>query len=97
MSLVDLDKARAARHETNPTKPVRLGGRDWDFKPEVPLSIMDKVTAGEFTDAVGLLLVDVNDVDEFFDIAAPSVDDLEALLDQVYGLGLGESSASPGN
>ena len=93
--VIDLDRARAARGETK-QEPVtlRLGGRDFELPPEMPVAFALYAAEGQMLKAVGALLGD--QLDAFLELR-PAVSDLEALAEEagkVYGLAPGEAPAS---
>lgn len=107
MGNVDLDKARAARAETNGNSPtVTFGGTTFDLPSEFPFVIVELVRELRRDDNDGIRVSEIiGDISralfrdrykEFLNLG-PSMLDIQALLDGVtpeYGLTQGESPAS---
>lgn len=94
--VIDLDRARKARAEKN-GEPVtlRLGGKDFALPAEMPIEFALQAAEGEMRNAIAALLGD--QVDAFFAMQ-PSLGDFAELAEQagaVYGIELGDTSASP--
>lgn len=93
--MLDLDAKRAARAEARgENHEVQLGGETFELTPELPLQLMDFLTAGNMTGAVRLLLADPDEADAFLG-HRPTIDDLGEIA-KLYGVdGLGGSLGSP--
>jgi hypothetical protein len=90
--VVNLDEARIASEEDK-VRQVVFGGTTYDLPAELPISVVIAITDQDIGEAVrGLFGIQAKAVLE----AGLSVDDLNRIAEQVYGLGQGESAASPG-
>ena len=93
-----LDDARRARAEKQgEPKHFEFGGQTFDLPVELPFTFSEKLLAGEWREAITILLD--GQTDAFFAVEPPvSTDDLQAFAEgiaEVYvGASPGESSAS---
>jgi len=93
MATIDLDARRAARTEAdNEPHTATLGGKQYRFKPRMPLEFTDLLSAGRMGEAMQLLLVDPADWQRMR-TSQPDEDDLMAIA-ELYGVDLGEAPAS---
>jgi hypothetical protein len=90
---IDLDARRAARLERSGPKIVRQGGRDWEFKPELPLTVIEAFQEGDLRAAFAQLLADPDDAADFLSVGL-SMEDFRYLLEAVYGADRGKSQPS---
>lgn len=94
--VIDLDAARAARQETaDDPAVIRFGGKDFELPRELPLDFAIAAQHGDLRGIVKALLNGQSD--EFFELG-PSLQDVEMIADQaahIYGVAVGDSSASP--
>ena len=97
MATLDLDARRAARDEAkNQPHEVTLGGEVFRFRPRIPLEALDLMAEGKFRPAFQLLLVeDAPDTLARFFAHVPDDEDLEDIVEGLYGQAPGESAASP--
>jgi hypothetical protein len=93
---LDLDAYRAAQAETaGKPRRVRYGGQAWEFPPDFPVEMGDKLAEGLFGGAVKLLLGDEQGT-RFMAVRPPmSRTEFTELTNRLYALDLGESHASP--
>ena len=93
---VDLDAYRAARAETaGKPRRVRYGGQAWEFPPDFPVEMGDRVSEGLFGAAVKLLLGGEQGTRFLAVRPQMSLGEFNELTDRLYGQDLGESPASP--
>ena len=90
--VIDLDAMKAARLEATGPKQVRFGGRDWLFKPELPMQVVDDFAGGDIQAAFSRLLVVSEMADEFLASGDLTQPDFAELLKGVYGLDLPDAS-----
>ena len=88
--VLDLDARRAARAEKSGPKQVRIGGRVWTFKAELPMQVATDATSGNMKAVFERLLVDGDEAEEFLDTVDPSQDDFAELVSSVYNIDLGK-------
>jgi hypothetical protein len=101
---INLDAARAARRETlGETPTVVFGGETFELEPELPFALVDALldAGDEETAKVAVVKAMAKAMfgDRYADFMAknPSMADVQELVIQItplYGLTLGESSAS---
>lgn len=90
--VVDLDARRAARLEAKgETKTVRFGGKEWAFKSELPLQVIENFSNGNVAGALSKMLADPDSAKDFLASADLTQDDFVALLEGTYGLSLPNS------
>lgn len=99
MGTLDLDAARAARAEAKQENHVVVfGGEKFELPPEPPWEMVELPAMGDAPGGVRALLGDEQYI--AFKRHRPSVPDMVALLEGavgLYGLTVGESSASAGS
>lgn len=86
---VDLDARRAARLAASGLKSVRLGGKIWALRAELPMSMLEAFGRGDLRGAVGMILEDPADVDGFLGCDL-TVQDFREISGAVYGIDLGK-------
>jgi hypothetical protein len=89
-AVIDLDARKAARMEKSGPRQVRFGGREWSFRPELPMKVVSDFAAGDLAGAFGRLLVEPEMADEFLSSGDLSQQDFKDLMSLVYGLDLGK-------
>lgn len=89
---VDLDALRQARADTDPVKTFRLGGQVFTVPSKMPLYVGLLIGEGKMREAIRLWL-GVEQEEAFAELGADD-DDLSDLIRALYGVGMGESSAS---
>ena len=96
MGTLDLDQARAARSETLGEQHVlKFGGTEFHLPVEVPLEFANHAVKGNILEALQSLLGE-NQFPVFME-SNPSMKDVEELMNgmaELYGMEVGESSAS---
>ncbi|MEM9609927.1 MAG: hypothetical protein AAGA99_21080 [Actinomycetota bacterium] len=93
-NVLDLDEARAAKRERAERRAIRLGGREFEVVDELPIDTMELASQGRFREAlVGLLVDPEADGDELLS-HHPKLSEFESILGHVFGVDLGEASAS---
>lgn len=95
--VIDLDARKAARLEKTGPKKVRFGGKEWEFKPELPLQVVEDFTAGNVVGAFQRILTRSEDASQFLDSGDLSQNDFAELMSAVYGLDLPAASPSTGS
>lgn len=93
-SPVDLDAARAARRELAQQQSIRLGGHVFALVDELPIETLELASAGRFMDALVGLLADPDAQAEALRGTRPTISEFELVLSLVFGVDLGEASAS---
>lgn len=95
MGTLDLDQAKAARSEAlHEEHVVKFGGSEFHLPTEVPLEFASHAIKGDILEALQSLLGEGFPV---FMESQPSMKDVEALMNgmnELYGMDVGESSAS---
>ena len=101
---INLDAARAARRETLGESPcVVFGGKKFDLEPELPFALVDALLDAGDDEIAKVVIVKAmaqamfgKKYDAFMKLN-PTMPDIQELVIQItplYGLTLGESSAS---
>lgn len=73
------------------------GAVEWkaELSPELPAETLDKMSKGEAIEAIAAMFVYTEDAQVFLERYKPSLNDIAAIIEQVYGeAALGESLAS---
>lgn len=95
--VIDLDRARAARAESQGEPVVlKFGGKDFALPVEMPLDFPLLAKEGQIREAVAALF-SPEDAEAFFALR-PSMEDITELAEasaKVYGVESGEAQASP--
>lgn len=92
VEVFDLDARRAARIERNGgSRTVRWGGREWEFKTELPLSVIESFGDNDIVGAFRRILVDPDQAGDFVNSGDFSQADFAELLEGVFGLALPKS------
>jgi len=93
---VDLDVKLAARGEiTREPVIVTFRGTEWTFKPSLPAAVLEVAAEGKVMSALLLVLEPSQHADfKKLDITVDEIAVMYESLIEIYGVSLGESSAS---
>lgn len=95
MSELDLDAKRAARAEKLGAAPVlKVGGEAFALPHRLPLVVLEEIAHGKFVSGFTLLLGGNDEARRLLVMHGFDQDDLKDLFTELYGVALGEATAS---